>query len=149
MAVCFPLSWKLLIYALETLFVASDSTPTEWRLVSINNSDSGQRTGKSPFSASRETSVERAGTSVDPTQSITILRPQFSVIRPQRVGLYPFPANKEEVLLQGCARQYVLDKVRAIQTATQMKRIKPRTRDGRQEMRTNPDNWSGRPLFAR
>jgi hypothetical protein len=26
-AICFPLSWKLLIYALETLFVASDKTP--------------------------------------------------------------------------------------------------------------------------
>ena len=27
MAACFALSWKLLIYALETLFVASDKTP--------------------------------------------------------------------------------------------------------------------------
>lgn len=29
MAICFPLSWKLLIYALETLFVASDKTPAK------------------------------------------------------------------------------------------------------------------------
>lgn len=29
MATCFPLSWKLLIYALDTLFVASDKTPVK------------------------------------------------------------------------------------------------------------------------
>ena len=28
-AICFPLSWKLLIYALETLLVASDKTPVQ------------------------------------------------------------------------------------------------------------------------
>lgn len=28
-ATCFPLSWKLLIYALETLLVASDKTPVQ------------------------------------------------------------------------------------------------------------------------
>ena len=28
MAICLPLSWKLLIYARETLFVASDKTPS-------------------------------------------------------------------------------------------------------------------------
>lgn len=30
MAICFPLSWKLLMYALDTLFVASDKTPSKY-----------------------------------------------------------------------------------------------------------------------
>ena len=63
MAICFPLSWKLLIYALETLFVASDKTPAKpgvkrWR--PKRKERNTIHTCEGALSTSREARVEGA-----------------------------------------------------------------------------------------
>ena len=66
-AICLLLSWKLLMYALETLFVASESTPSlflsadGWGLWKLRLDPTGQR----PFSAPGITGVQRPSASVD------------------------------------------------------------------------------------
>ncbi len=68
MAICFPLSWKLLIYALETLLVASDKTPAQLgvkRWGRTTQKDTA-RTCEGALSAPREARVEGAGAGINP-----------------------------------------------------------------------------------
>jgi hypothetical protein len=66
MAICFPLSWKLLIYALETLFVASDKTPVYLVNNQVRYDTQYGYTCESAFPASRKACVESTGTRVYP-----------------------------------------------------------------------------------
>lgn len=69
-AVCFPLSWKLLIYARETLFVASDKTPEKMNVLNtqhwIHERENIVFTSKCPLPASCDTGVQGACPSVYP-----------------------------------------------------------------------------------
>ena len=118
MATCFPLSWKLLIYALDTLFVASDKTPGPKQLGKDQNQDLtwAALTRKSTFPATCKTRVERTGTGVYPGQCIAILGPELAMIRPERVRMHPFPSNKDKVLFQRSAGKNILHKVCPIET---------------------------------
>lgn len=118
MATCFPLSWKLLIYALDTLFVASDKTPKPKQLGKHQNHDLtwAALTRKSTFPATCKARVERTGTGVYPGKCIAILSPELAMIRPERVRVHPFPSNKDKVLFQGSARKNILHKVCPIET---------------------------------
>lgn len=68
-AICFPLSWKLLIYALETLFVASDKTPVHAANRQVPYTAVTARHGhtrKGALSAPCEACVESTGTRIYP-----------------------------------------------------------------------------------
>ena len=80
MAICFPLSWKLLIYALETLLVASDKTPVHPVNRQVSYTTQYGHTRQSAFSAPCEACVESTGTRIYPRQPVPIFGPQLTVV---------------------------------------------------------------------
>jgi hypothetical protein len=79
-AICFPLSWKLLIYALETLFVASDKTPVHPVNQQVPYTARHEHTRQGALSTPCEARVERAGTRIYPRQRVSIFCPQLTVV---------------------------------------------------------------------
>lgn len=74
-AICFPLSWKLLIYALETLFVASDKTPVHPVNHQVSYTARHGHTREGALSAPCEACVKSTGTRIYPRQRVSIFGP--------------------------------------------------------------------------
>ena len=133
------------MYARDTLFVASDSTP-ERTLSSRTCSDSPFiLTSQRPLPTASEARVQRARAGIYLRQRVAVLRPQLAVVRPQRIRVTPFATNELEVLLEGCPGHDVLDEVRAVEARGS--ELEEKMEDKR--ACTSQGNWCGRCPSAR
>lgn len=106
------------MYALDRLFVVSERTPSRSLSAKIRSSwrFSLVPTGQCPLPTPGIASVQCPSTSVDFGEGVSVFCPQFAVVGPQCPGMYPLASYQLQILLEGCPRDDILNKIGSIQT---------------------------------